>query len=90
MTTIDDRQKVFGFVLPVGSDGELIKQTILTYLGVGLMIIVFIVFLLPRLSELVTSSSAVDELHKKEVLIKKEILLKHSRRLLNIIAVTLE
>ena len=67
MTTIDDRQKVFGFVLPVGSDGELIKQTILTYLGVGLMIIVFIVFLLPRLSELVTSSSAVDELHKKEV-----------------------
>ncbi len=30
------------------------------------------------------------ELHKKEVLIKKELLLKHARKSLNIIAVTLE
>ncbi len=73
MANIDDKQKVFGFVLPAGVDGELIKQSILTYLGVALIVTVFLFFVLPRLADLGAVALTVAGLQKNEESLKANL-----------------
>lgn len=58
-------EKVFGFVLPAGSNGELIKQTVISVLTALFLLTVFMVFIVPRFSELVVLAKKVKDLETK-------------------------
>lgn len=58
-------QKVFGFVLPAGSDGELIKQTIISIMTALFLLTVFFLFVLPRFADLAEVSGKVRALQQQ-------------------------
>lgn len=58
-------QKVFGFVLPAGSDGELIKQTIISVMTALFLLTVFFLFVLPRFADLAEVSGKVRALQEQ-------------------------
>lgn len=64
-------EKVFGFVLPAGVDGELVRQTVLTYLAVVFMMMIFLLFILPRFADLAVIGNKVNDLVKREETLTK-------------------
>ncbi|MBI3954538.1 hypothetical protein HY333_00690 [Candidatus Collierbacteria bacterium] len=56
MTTRKDNKKstgsLFGFKLPEGSDEVLLRQTVLTFTGMGFLVMVAVVFVLPKAESL--------------------------------------
>ncbi len=58
-------EKVFGFVLPAGSNGELVKQSVVAALTALFLLTVFLVLIVPRFSELVAESNKVKALESK-------------------------
>lgn len=62
----EDEQKIFGFVLPPGVDGELVRQSVLTYLALAFLITIFIFFVAPRFADLVIVSNRVASLSTRE------------------------
>lgn len=64
-TTQIGTEKVFGFVLPVGSSGELVKQTVMAILTALFLLTLFVFFVFPRFSELTAESRKVRDLAKK-------------------------
>lgn len=58
-------EKVFGFVLPVGTSGELAKQTVIAILTAVFLLVVFISFVFPRFSELAAEAKIVRDLETK-------------------------
>ena len=57
-------QKLFGFVLPVGVDAELVKQSIYATLTALFLLTIFVSFVLPRLADLVIAQKKVSDLEK--------------------------
>ena len=57
-------QKLFGFVLPVGIDAELVKQSIYATLTALFLLTIFVSFVLPRLADLVIAQKKVSDLEK--------------------------
>ncbi|OGD71185.1 hypothetical protein A3A84_02275 [Candidatus Collierbacteria bacterium RIFCSPLOWO2_01_FULL_50_23] len=55
-------EKVFGFVIPVGSNGELIKQSIVAVMTALFLVTVLFLFVFPRFADLVTASKKVSDL----------------------------
>lgn len=55
-------EKVFGFVLPAGSSGELVKQSVVAVMTALFLLTVFFLFVFPRLADLVTASKKVSDL----------------------------
>lgn len=64
-TTQIGTERVFGFVLPAGSNGELIKQTVISILTALFLLTVFFLFVFPRFAELVTASKKMKDLETK-------------------------
>ena len=62
---LDGQQKVFGFYLPAGADGELFKQTVLAYITAALLGIIFLIFVMPKFAELAIVTNEVSNLRKK-------------------------
>lgn len=58
-------ETLFGFTLPAGSNAELIKQTILAYLSAAFLLVLFLLFVLPRFSDLAAISASVNDLQTK-------------------------
>ncbi len=56
------REKVFGFILPVGSSGELVKQTVIAVMTALFLAVIYIFFVFPRFSEIVSASLKVRQL----------------------------
>lgn len=63
-TTQLGSEKVFGFVLPVGTNGELVKQTVISVLTALFLLTIFMLFVLPRFADLVSASNKVRNLEK--------------------------
>lgn len=59
-------EKVFGFVLPAGTSGELVKQTVISILTALFVLTVFLLFVLPRFADLITAANKVKDLEKTE------------------------
>lgn len=59
-------EKVFGFVLPAGTSGELVKQTVISILTSSFLLATFLLFVLPRFADLVKASDKVKDLEKTE------------------------
>ena len=57
-------QKLFGFVLPVGLDAELIKQSVLSGLTAIFLLAMFLFFVLPRFTDLAAAQKKVADLEK--------------------------
>lgn len=57
-------QKLFGFVLPVGLDVELIKQSVLAGLTAFSLLTVFVFFVIPKFADLVVAQKRVSDLEK--------------------------
>lgn len=64
-------EKVFGFVLPAGVDSDLVRQTVLTYLTVVFMAMIFLLFIAPRFADLAAIGGKVNDLVKKEEILTK-------------------
>lgn len=64
-TTQLGTEKVFGFVLPVGANGQLVKQSVIAFLTAGFLLSLFVFFIAPRFSELVVESKKVKDLETK-------------------------
>lgn len=64
-TTQLGTEKVFGFVLPAGANGQLVKQTVLSILTAVFLLTLFIFFIAPRFSELVVLTKKVRDLETK-------------------------
>lgn len=58
-------QKLFGFVLPLGVDAELLKQSVYAGLTAAFLLVVFIFFVVPRFADLVAAQKRVSDLEKK-------------------------
>ncbi len=58
-------QKVFGFVLPAGSSGELVKQSIIKVMTALFLLTVFFLFVFPRFSDLAQVASRVASLQRE-------------------------
>ncbi len=58
-------EKVFGFILPVGTNGELVKQSVIAVLTALFLLTLFVFFIWPRFSELVVESGRVRDLETK-------------------------
>lgn len=57
-------QKLFGFVLPVGLDAELIKQSVLAGLTAVFLLSIFLFLVLPRFTDLAAAQKRVADLEK--------------------------
>ncbi|MEK7525379.1 MAG: hypothetical protein AAB548_03350 [Patescibacteria group bacterium] len=57
-------QKLFGFVLPVGLDAELIKQSVLAALTAIFLLAMFLIFVLPRFTDLAAAQKKISDLEK--------------------------
>ena len=57
-------QKLFGFVLPVGLDAELIKQSVLAGLTAVFLLAMFLFFVFPRFTDLAAAQKKVSDLEK--------------------------
>lgn len=55
-------EKVFGFILPAGSSGELFKQTILAVMTALFLAVIYIFFVIPRFNDLVGATLKVRQL----------------------------
>lgn len=69
----EERQKVFGFYLPTGADSVLFKQTVLAYITVVFLTIIYIAFILPRFSDIANLTIEVNKLQSKVDAINKTI-----------------
>lgn len=69
----EDRQKVFGFYLPAGADGELFKQTVLAYITVVFLGIIYVAFIIPRFADITSLTVEVNKLQTKVDSINKTI-----------------
>ena len=58
-------QKLFGFMLPVGFDAELIKQSVYAGLTAAFLLSIFLFFVLPRFADLVAAQKVVADLEKR-------------------------
>ena len=58
-------EKIFGFVLPVGSNGVLIKQSIISGMTALFLLVIFFLFVFPRFAELVEAKNRVHDLQSK-------------------------
>jgi len=58
-------EKVFGFVLPTGANGRLVKQTVMAFLMAGFLLSLFVFFIAPRFSEIAIESKKVRDLQTK-------------------------
>lgn len=63
-TTQLGTEKVFGFVLPAGTSGELVIQTAISVLTAAFLLTIFLLFVLPRLADLVSAPNKVKNLEK--------------------------
>lgn len=61
-TTEFGREKVFGFILPAGSSGELVKQSVFAVMTAVFLAVIYIFFVFPRFSEIVSASLKVRQL----------------------------
>lgn len=52
----------FGFKIPTGADGELLKQTFLSYLSGVFLLVIFLVFILPRFADVATTKAKIKEI----------------------------
>ncbi len=57
-------QKLFGFILPVGLDAELIKQSVLAGLTAIFLLSIFLFLVLPRFTDLAAAQKRVSDLEK--------------------------
>mgnify|MGYP001569069691 FL=1 len=57
-------QKLFGFVLPVGLDAELIRQSVFSGLTVIFLLSIFLLLVLPRFADLAVAQKRVFDLEK--------------------------
>lgn len=58
-------EKVFGFVLPVGANGQLVKQSVVAFLTAGFLLTLFVFFVGPRFAEIAIESKKVKDLEAK-------------------------
>lgn len=66
MATVEiGSQKVFGFSIPAGSDGELIKQTIISVMTALFLLTVFFLFVFPRFADLAQIAGQVNQLQRE-------------------------
>ena len=64
-TTQLGTEKVFGFILPTGTNGRLVKQTVMAFLMAGFLLSLFVFFIAPRFSELAVETKKVKDLEMK-------------------------
>ena len=64
-TTQLGTEKVFGFILPTGANGRLVKQTVMAFLMAGFLLSLFVFFIVPRFSELAVETKKVKDLEMK-------------------------
>ena len=64
-TTQLGTEKVFGFILPTGANGRLVKQTVMAFLMAGFLLSLFVFFIAPRFSELAVETKKVKDLEMK-------------------------
>ncbi len=72
-TTQLGSEKVFGFVLPIGTNGELVKQTVISILTALFLLTIFLLFVLPRFADLVSASNKVKNLEKTNTNLTKTL-----------------
>ncbi|MBI2310820.1 hypothetical protein HYU90_03325 [Candidatus Collierbacteria bacterium] len=72
-TTQLGTEKVFGFVLPAGANGQLVKQTVIAFLMAGFLLSLFVFFILPRFSELAIETKKVKDLEMKSENLTKSL-----------------
>lgn len=72
-TTQLGTEKVFGFVLPAGSNGQLVKQTVMAFLMAGFLLSLFVFFIAPRFSELASETKKVRDLETKSDALTKSL-----------------
>lgn len=58
-------EKVFGFILPTGANGQLVKQTVMAFLMAGFLLSLFVFFIAPRFAELAAEAKKVKDLETK-------------------------
>lgn len=58
-------QKLFGFVLPLGVDAELLKQSVYAGLTAAFLLVVFLFFVVPRFADLVVAQKRVSDSQNK-------------------------
>lgn len=65
MATLETgQQKVFGFVIPAGADGESVKQSMIAAMTVVGLLLVFLFLVFPRFSDLVAADNRVKQLEE--------------------------
>lgn len=72
-TTELGTEKVFGFVLPVGANGQLVKQSVAAFLTAGFLLSLFVFFVVPRFSEVAVESKKVKDLEAKSSSLTKTL-----------------
>lgn len=69
----EERQKVFGFYLPTGADSTLFKQSVLAYISVVFLAVVYVAFVIPKFSDIANLTIEVNKLQSKVDSINKTI-----------------